>query len=1473
MLRKRALAVAVGAAFSAPYLAYALPTGGEVVSGSSTISQTNPSTLAITQSTSKSIINWQGFNTSSGESVLVTQPAGGMALYRVFSPVEFYGNLTANGQIFLSSPFGVLFGAGSSVNVGGLTATTLSISNEDFNSGHYVFSNSGSAGSVVNQGTLVAPNGYVALLGPQVSNTGVISARMGTVAMAAGDRVSLDMVGDGLVSVSVDQSALNAAAINKGSIQADGGNVLLTARSANALLDTVINTDGVIRANSIQNRNGTIVLDGGNAGIVSVSGTVEAKGEDAGTTGGTIKALGQYVGVALPGNTATVDASGDAGGGSIIIGGNFHGAGPEQNASKTFIGTGATINSDAVNTGDGGQVAVWSDNGTQFYGSISARGGAQSGDGGFVEVSGKNGLIYSGVTDLRAPNGIVGTLLLDPNDLTIVSGVASTGTNMDCTASADDCTGTVGTAPFTDTATGAGAQITDGSLNNQLGLGNVQVNADSITANSGISINTSGHNLDYVSGSSIILGGTYTGAGILSLNYTTTLDLSSNTFNIAAVTVTAAGGATGTISGSGLTYVLNNVTPDAGSVSVGGGSISWTATPNINDSTGTVNFQTSGSVTGNVTAQTLNYSTYTAAETYDIANGAGQTTGIGGTHTGVTTVTGNSGNAATNLIKGGTTYTLTNATPNAGTDGTVSWTNFGALNAGTSVNFQASGSVTGNVTAPTLNFSTYGSDVSATVTGANAGTITGTGGFSGVSTINANGAQSNTMGGTGQTYALTNGTPDAGSSNSVSWTNFKNITDTTGTVNFQTSGSVTGNVSAQTLNYSAYTQDLTLDVTAGTITNGGVGGTITLNGTKTVNADAAQNNTVGGTGVTYALTNGTANAGSGNGYNWTAFKNVNDGTGTVNFQASGSVTGNVTAPTLNYGSYATPVTFNASDASGGTTGIGTTWTGVTTVTGSGNSDTVTGANQAWHLTGVNAGNNGTVTWTSFENVTDTGTGVHSFAGGGSLAGQLTDTAGGTGTLSGTITTGGLQTYNASESLGGATTLTSTGSTVSLLGSVTGANTLAVNANTTATITGGVNGPTSLTVTAPSIVLGSVATNGLQQYNGALSLNGTYSTGGGNFQMSAGTTVAGNTTVSVGAGRAIFNNVSGAGGSESLAVNSSTATNGETFGTISNLGSITTDSPGGVTLNGNVSTTNIAFNDAVTTAGAVTFTGSTVTANNAGNNFGGLVTVNLTSGGTVGLTAGANGAQVNGAGPVNLGTSTITGPLGVTSNGDVTQTGSVWVSGTLTVDPGAGNIVLNNAGNNFTGALNLGTGATTGSISVQSNFVGTGTIQTTGDVYLNSSTGTTGTPAGSNTMVILDSTGNVNLGQLFTPPATLATATPTAAQWSFGAGTTTPVGNFREQAGVGVTVGGVTVAANALQTTVTTIVSSAQAAATAAAAGEAANTFGTDSVAEQVEYGFAGDVGVLPPMDHRLEGTGISVPKCFNESREGVDCGG
>src|ERR1051325_9359762 len=361
--------------------------------------------LQVDQTAGAAVINWDSMSLGSNAWLNFSQPSSSsVTLNRGVggNPSEIYGRVSAPGQIFFSNPNGVLFGPSASVEVGALFATTLSIADKDFLAGRYNFYNAGGAGSVINQGHIVTASGYAALAGPQVRNDGIIVANAGTVALAAGDRVSLDMIGDGLIRVSVQQAALNASAINAGSIQADGGTVLLTAPSANAPLDTLVNNSGIIRAHSLVERNGEIVLDGGTAGVVSNSGTLTVAGTDAGTTGGTVKVLGQYAGLF---DGSKIDASGDAGGGTVLVGGNFHGAGSERNASHTFVGSNTSINANAVNTGNGGQVAVWSNDGTKFFGSISARGGAQAGNGGSIEVSGKHGLVFRGVVDTRAPNG------------------------------------------------------------------------------------------------------------------------------------------------------------------------------------------------------------------------------------------------------------------------------------------------------------------------------------------------------------------------------------------------------------------------------------------------------------------------------------------------------------------------------------------------------------------------------------------------------------------------------------------------------------------------------------------------------------------------------------------------------------------------------------------------------------------------------------------------------------------------------------------------------------------------------------------------------------------------------------------------------------------------------------------------------------------------------------------------------------
>ncbi|MGH8430042.1 MAG: hypothetical protein ACREUF_06535, partial [Solimonas sp.] len=163
--------------------------------------------------------------------------------------------------------------------------------------------------------------------------------------------------------------------------------------------------------------------------MVAVTGTLEAAGADAGTTGGTIKVLGDKVGLF---GTATLNASGDAGGGMVLVGGNWQGHGPEQNATRTIIGPDATISASATNNGDGGTVVVWSNDVTKFFGSIDARGGPNGGDGGQVETSGKRVLQALGSVEVSAPNGNGGLWLLDPNNITIM---ANAGVNLNITVS------------------------------------------------------------------------------------------------------------------------------------------------------------------------------------------------------------------------------------------------------------------------------------------------------------------------------------------------------------------------------------------------------------------------------------------------------------------------------------------------------------------------------------------------------------------------------------------------------------------------------------------------------------------------------------------------------------------------------------------------------------------------------------------------------------------------------------------------------------------------------------------------------------------------------------------------------------------------------------------------------------------------------------------------------------------------------
>ncbi|MCQ9379741.1 filamentous hemagglutinin N-terminal domain-containing protein [Methyloversatilis sp. XJ19-49] len=307
----KALTLSLLMAFAANV--HALPVDGTVVAGSATIIR-EAGSMTIHQNSPNVALNWQSFNIGSGQRVDFVQPdSSSVALNRVLGadPSSILGSLNANGKVFLVNPSGIVFGQGASVNVGGLVASTLDINDVDFMAGKYRFT--GNGGTVRNEGSINADGGHVALLGATVSNQGVIVARLGTVTLAAGKSVTLDVAGDNLIKVSVDQGAVRALVENGGLIQADGGQVLLSAQAAGDLLQTVVNNTGVIRAQTIDSRDGTIRLLGDmQTGTVNVGGTLDASAPDGGK-GGFVDTSAARVTVAADTRVTTTAARGQTG--------------------------------------------------------------------------------------------------------------------------------------------------------------------------------------------------------------------------------------------------------------------------------------------------------------------------------------------------------------------------------------------------------------------------------------------------------------------------------------------------------------------------------------------------------------------------------------------------------------------------------------------------------------------------------------------------------------------------------------------------------------------------------------------------------------------------------------------------------------------------------------------------------------------------------------------------------------------------------------------------------------------------------------------------------------------------------------------------------------------------------------------------------------------------------------------------------
>ncbi|MGB0560603.1 MAG: CHAT domain-containing protein [Spirulinaceae cyanobacterium] len=354
----------------------------------------------------------------------LAQPQHRNILARVVGgdPSVIQGLLEVTGgspNLYLMNPAGIVFGANAQLNVGGdFTATTAT--GIEFEQGVWTpesqdyaalsgqpqaFAFTGAeAGAIANAGNLQVGEGHnLNLVGGSVLNTGTLTARGGNLQVIA-------VPGTNRVKISQPDSLLSLEIAHPGS-----GDQLTHLNPLD--LPQLLTGGGLTPDNlGVEFRDdGQLYAPGSSIpiptspGSVTVTGKLDTSTTQATTTTPRIQIDGDRI--ALFG--AEIDASGEQGDGRIRIG---------ETATRTFVDRDSIIRADATGAqGDGGDILVWSDEITAFYGQLSAQGGVQGGDGGFVEVSAVESLAYDGRANLAAPWGEMGTLFLDPLNINIVN--------------------------------------------------------------------------------------------------------------------------------------------------------------------------------------------------------------------------------------------------------------------------------------------------------------------------------------------------------------------------------------------------------------------------------------------------------------------------------------------------------------------------------------------------------------------------------------------------------------------------------------------------------------------------------------------------------------------------------------------------------------------------------------------------------------------------------------------------------------------------------------------------------------------------------------------------------------------------------------------------------------------------------------------------------------------------------------------
>ncbi|WP_017171640.1 filamentous hemagglutinin N-terminal domain-containing protein [Xanthomonas phaseoli] len=1313
-LRHCPLAIALAAALLAmpvsglaQVAANQLPTGGSIAGGTGTINAANGATQVVNQTSARMALTWSAFDIGSAATMTFQQPSTSSVVLNLVqggSPTQIFGNLTANGQVFLLNSNGVLIGSTANINVGGLVVSTLGTTASQFMNGNYSLDAGGTTVALVsNSGTINAAAGSAVLIGGRVSNSGTITATAGNITLAGADAATLTFESGGfgvLIDKPLQLSLGSEAVDNSGTLSAPGGAIQLQARAAQGLFDRLINNSGTIRASSLSNGpdgSVSLIASGGGSFDVAGGGSIDAgTGAITLSTGRGVQQTGIYTAGSLDGfigGSATFSGANKISGlGNLDVGGNLslsNTVALSQSGALAVTGTSQFLQSGS---------ALSLTNGSNTFGglfSASGNGIAVNAAGnlaiGTLTLGSNSALSLSAAGALTLPTTAINT---GSANLTLSSGgslstrAALAGTNVDLTgrggiALAHDVTAsgtlkltatdtaisqTAGSVAATGTSTinaGTGAITLDGASNDFQGAVTLTGGNTRISDSGALTLGAVNSNdLTATSNGALNLGSGRVGGALLA------------TSNNGAITQSGTGslslvGTSNLNAGTGAITLGNSGNTFGDLVSASGRGIALNAAGNL--AIGSLNLGSNSALslraTGALTLPTTAIDTGSANLT--LSSGGSLTTRAALTGTNVD-LTGNAGIALAHDVTASGTLALT--TTNSAitqTAGSVAATGTSTVSAGTGVieldeatnDFQGAVTLTGGATriadtgALTLGTLNTG-NLTATSNGAlnlGSGRVAGT-----LAASSGDGA----IGQTGGLIVDATTTLDAGSG-AIALIDSSN--------DFQGSMSLAGaGIAVRDSN------DLTLS--ALTSNNGGTialtaGGNLILPGTTLNNGSGDINLVANSLSLSAALLGDEVSLRANSGL---------------------SLGQNITARTLSLASSNAAITQNG---------------GALLVSGATTVDAGTGAisllQAGNHFTSVDLTGNGIgVTDSgnlSLAALTSTGNGAVVVTAGGTLSLPAQALTVGNSNLTLASNGGALST---AADLGG-NDVTLFGRDGLTLGHTVTANTLALRSTNAAIVQ---NAGALAVVGASTVDAGSasIALNrGSNRFGAGISLTGTGITVADRGNLTINALHAGaNGTIALTAGGAL--NLSAQNldtGTADLAL----IANGGSMSTGGNLRgrNVKMSARDGLTIGHSITTTDAlslsSSNTAITQTAAALDVG-TITTVNAGSGNVALDTAGNTFNGVVNLTAGdvqiagnalnfgtlsTNALTANSSGALHLGSGVVRGALnGTSGNAAITQSGGLSVGGASTLNAGSGDIALTDANNDFVGAVAL-----------------------------------------------------------------------------------------------------------------------------------------------------------------------------------------